>query len=249
MISAKVLQAKAGDFFALLDLPLTATEKDIKEAYFRVARLVHPDSLQKQSLADRRVDAAYVFDKVTQAYQVLMDPKQREVCIKAKEAGAPAPLSKDDGKLQEEQAKIALHKGKMFLNRRSYLEAEKHLKLLTDLRPDDARGHLLLGWSIFQNQDRPKDSRLEEAKTAFARATKLEPDNPDGQYYMALYYKEKGDAENVRKHLKKAIQAKPDHVSAQRELRLLDMREQQKPEQQSIGDFLKGLFGKKKNGQ
>ena len=54
ILTAKVEQAKAGDYVALLDLTENATEDDVKKAYFRLARMVHPDTIRKQSLMDRK---------------------------------------------------------------------------------------------------------------------------------------------------------------------------------------------------
>ena len=245
ILATKVQQATDGDFYALLDLPNNADDKLIKESYFRLARLVHPDSLQKQSLADRKQDAAFVFEKVTEAYQTLIDPSGRDAYLRARDNGTVAPTARDEGKMAAEAAKIALHQGKMMLNRRAYNEAEEYFSQLTELKPDDARGFLFLGWCLFQNKERELEKRLEQAKAAFTKALNLDPKNADGHYYLSLYYKEKNNLEQVRKHLNSALKTKPDHVAAQREMRLLDMRRPSEPGQQSISDFLKGFFSKK----
>jgi len=250
ILTTKVRQAKEGDLFALLDLESDATPQEIKQAYFRLARLVHPDSLQKQSLQDRKADAAFVFERVTQAYQTLIDPRKREAYLRSLEGGGPVVESESEGRLAEEQAKIALYQGKTMLNRRAYSEAEKFFKQFTELKPNDARGFLFLGWCLFQNKDRELNERLEEARAAFKQALKLDEFSADAHYYLALYYKEKGMMDQVRKHLKAALELKKDHVPALREQRLLDMRgTSDQPGTPSVGEFVKGLFsrfGKKK---
>lgn len=241
ILSTKVDQGKAGDFLALLDLTEAATEDDIKKAYFRLARMVHPDTIRKQSLLDRKDDAAFVFEKVTEAFQVLSDPDQRGRYLRGETKNDPSPT---DGKMLEEQAKIALHHGKMLLKRRAYSEAENHFREYASLKPDDARGYLFLGWSLFQNREKELEARLEEARGAFQRALQLDEANADAHYYLALYYKQREDFDNVGKHLKKALGIDEKHVPSLREKRLLEMRAQVKPEQPSIGDYFKGVWAK-----
>jgi curved DNA-binding protein CbpA len=245
VLTTKVEQARAGDYIALLDLGPDPDEADVKQAYFRLARMVHPDTIRKQALMDRKDDAAFVFEKVTEAFQVLSDPGRRAQYIK-KGGNAPGVDPVRQGKMLEEQAKIALHHGKMLLKRRAFADAESHFREYTNLKPDDARGYLYLGWSLFQNREKDLEERLEEAKGAFQRALKLDDESADGNYYLALYYKERGDFDGVAKFIKKALSLDPKHVPSLREQRLLEMRQQKQPETQSVGDFMKGLWGKLK---
>ncbi len=246
VLSRKLEQAQNNDFYALLDLEESATEDEIKRAYFRVARMVHPDTIQKQALGDRKEDAAFIFEKVTEAFQTLSNPSRRTAYLKGRGGAPGAPVApKAASKLQEEQAKIALHHGKMLLNRRSYSQAEAHFREYTELKPDDARGFLFLGWSLFQNTERPLDARLEDARAAFTQAIKLDDESADAHYYLSLYHKEKGEYDKVEKHLKKALEIKKDHVPALREQRLLQMRAgASKPTQPTIGEFFKDLWSK-----
>ncbi|MBM4353143.1 MAG: hypothetical protein FJ109_05000 [Deltaproteobacteria bacterium] len=242
ILSVKVEQARDGDYLALLECTESASDRELKDAYFKLARLVHPDSLQKQSLADRREDAAFIFEKLTEAFQTLKDPHKRKAWEERRKSGQPAPA--DKGKMLEEHAKIALHQGKLLLNRRAYAEAEAQFKRFTEIKTEDARGFLFLGWAIFQNQNRPLEARLEEARICFNRAQKMQPDNADVYYYLARNYKERGLFPEVERQLKKCIELNKDHVGALRERRLLEMRQGQGPGVQSVGGYLKDLLGK-----
>jgi tetratricopeptide (TPR) repeat protein len=250
ILTKKVEQAKSGNYFELLDLPEDADSKQVKDAYFRLARLVHPDSVQKEALQDRKEDAAYIFEHVTKAYQVLSDAQKREDYVLALKENRP-PSPEEQSKIAGEQAKISLHQGRMLLNRRQYAEAEEHFMLLTQLKPDEPRGYLYLGWSLFQNQQRKLEDRLEEARTAFEEVLKLDKENADAHYYMGLYHKEKGNMEEVHRSIKKALKFNPSHVPSLREQRLLEMRESKGPKQQSIGDYMKTLWAQltKKKGE
>jgi len=66
-------------YYELLEIPHKAKVKDIKRAYFKKAKLYHPDAFPKTD--DEGVYRAEIarikFDEITEAYQTLMDLDQR----------------------------------------------------------------------------------------------------------------------------------------------------------------------------
>jgi curved DNA-binding protein len=60
------------DYYAILGVPKTAAEKDIKSAYRRLARKWHPDANP-----DNAKEAEEKFKEISEAYEVLGDPQKR----------------------------------------------------------------------------------------------------------------------------------------------------------------------------
>ncbi|MGQ9489041.1 MAG: DnaJ C-terminal domain-containing protein [Armatimonadota bacterium] len=62
---------KYKDYYAILGVPRNATEKEIKQAYRRLARKYHPDVNPGDKSAEEK------FKEISEAYEVLSDPEKR----------------------------------------------------------------------------------------------------------------------------------------------------------------------------
>ncbi|MGO8687662.1 MAG: DnaJ C-terminal domain-containing protein [Candidatus Dormibacteria bacterium] len=73
------------DYYATLGVPRTATEKEVKAAFRKLARKYHPDVNQNDKGAEAK------FKEVTEAYEVLGDPEKRKTYdqIGSQPAGFP----------------------------------------------------------------------------------------------------------------------------------------------------------------
>jgi len=71
------------DYYKILGLTKGATEEDIKKAYRKLALKYHPDK-NKEAGAEEK------FKEVAEAYEVLSDPKKKEIFDKYGEEGLKA---------------------------------------------------------------------------------------------------------------------------------------------------------------
>ncbi|KAF8349940.1 DnaJ domain-containing protein [Amanita rubescens] len=64
------------DYYKLLDVPKTASQDEIRQAYKRESLKTHPDRLAKAPAEERKA-ATERFQAIADAYYVLSDPKRR----------------------------------------------------------------------------------------------------------------------------------------------------------------------------
>jgi hypothetical protein len=77
----EILEAHEGlgarTHFEILGVPRDATEAQVREAYFRLAKRFHPDVHHDEALSDLRDKLEEVFARLGEAYEVLCNPRIR----------------------------------------------------------------------------------------------------------------------------------------------------------------------------
>jgi curved DNA-binding protein CbpA len=65
------------DYFQLLQLPISANPKDIKDAYYRESRLYHPDRFHQLPDLELKNQIHAVYKRINEAYVVLRNDQKR----------------------------------------------------------------------------------------------------------------------------------------------------------------------------
>ena len=218
-----------GDYYAVLGVDKDAEGGKIQAAYIEMAKTLHPDKLGGEEHEPYKEKASNLFRFATEAQEVLTHPKKR----KSYDSGdlVAKGIHGDESTGSEERnaknkAKIQYQKGSVLLNRKGWVDAEKHLREAIELNDSEARYWRKLGWAIFNNSETDADTRHDEACRCWIQALEIDEEDPESHYYMALYHKKKSDFRKMRSALARTVKLKPRHVEAQRELRLLKMREE-----------------------
>jgi len=74
----KEKQAKKKDYYAILGVPRSATEADIKKAFKTLALQYHPDRNRNKNEVEQQV-AGNKFKDIAEAHGVLADPEKRKM--------------------------------------------------------------------------------------------------------------------------------------------------------------------------
>jgi curved DNA-binding protein CbpA len=230
------------DHFALLGVPTNAGPTEVRDAYFKLARFVHPDLPTFMQRPNLRADATKAFQAITTAHATLADVQKRDAYMQQlrqsklheKQAQADAAPQQEgaigfDLPANPDVAKIYLHRGRQQIQRRDWAGAQEALELAAKVLKDDLleEARLLLGWAIQNNAQNPEKERLERPKalwTDLTEKTKSRDLHAQAAYYLAMWHKQNGDMASVSRWLKECLKQDARHVEALREKRLLEMR-------------------------
>jgi len=220
--------------YQILDVPKTASDEDIKKAYFQMARKFHPDRFDRRAAAEFETPIDEVFGHITGAYRVLGNKESRKVY----DAKSGPVLGQEDVQETYRKADIKFRQGKTLHSQGRYDEAIAYLEEAVRMRRDKADYYLMLAMC---------ESRLpayvKKAEQDFLKAIQMEPWNPEGYVGLGLLYKAEGMKARAVKQLEKALGVDADHASAREALDELTGGEKKKG---SSAFFKIDLFGAKK---
>ena len=77
-IAAYYKKTKGKNHWEVLGLTVNASDADIKKAYFELAKVFHTDAFTGQNLGKMEDLLQVVFNRITEAYQCLLNPEQRQ---------------------------------------------------------------------------------------------------------------------------------------------------------------------------
>ncbi len=219
--------------YQVLDVPKTASDEDIKKAYFQMARRFHPDRFDRSIAADFKSQIDEVFDGITHAYRVLSNKESRRV-YDAKSAPAS---TQDDAQEILKKADIKFRQGKTLHGQGRFDEAVAYLEEAVRMRRDKADYYLLL--AVCESKLK---AYVKKSEQDFQKAIQLEPWNPEGYVGLGILYKTEGMQTRAIKQFEKALEVDPDHANAREALAELTGGQKKGPK-----SFLKmDLFGSKK---
>lgn len=236
--------ALAGDYLALLGVSEDDPSEAMKGAFFKQARIFHPDVLARHGLDARDLEKGrFVFKKLSEAYNTLTDKARRATYI-AKMRMGNGPKVEEPKRSAEEEAEILYHKAQILLRRGNHREAIQFLRRALKHRGDEVRYLLDLGWTIFNDPNTPQAERLEEAREYFDKVLDKENNHSQATFYKALYYKAKNQTEDAYALLRDCLTLDPHFTPARRELRLLRLRIKKENERMKNPFYrLKKMFG------
>jgi tetratricopeptide (TPR) repeat protein len=126
---------------------------------------------------------------------------------------------------------VWFNKGTLLMQRRAVQEAEASLRRAVELAPENGRYAAYLAWAVMNNDQRPLEPRLDEARRWMLMALEKAEADPTGDtwYFQAMWHKFRGEEKEQRNCLNLCLEQNPRHVDALREQRLLSLRSRRRP--------------------
>lgn len=207
-------------YYEALGLAPSADAAVIRAEFFRLAKRFHPDKLPLE-LADLRADVTHIFARMTEAHQVLTDSKRRaEYDARLKEA----PDDEQAKVLEILEAVSAFQRAEVFLKKKDYARALEEAKKAVDGDPSQSDHLALYGHLIGLTSE-----HAERALPHLDQAVRLNESNVRALWYRGLLLKKLGRQAPALRDFRAIVEIRPQHVEAQREIRLHEMRRRTDP--------------------
>jgi hypothetical protein len=210
---------KDQNHFERLGLATDATGAAVKLAYFKLAKQYHPDTLPPGAPPEMAKLKADIFAFIGDAYRALSDDKSRANYLEELKSGG-------GGQVDVEailQAEELFRKASVLVKGKKFAEAVKLLDEAILLNGDEAEFYALRGYSrFFTHTD--KKAGYAEALRDFQMCTKKNDKVAVAYYYHGVVAKLCGDNTGALKHFQRTVELQPNHIEAQREIRLAQQR-------------------------
>lgn len=211
------------DYYQILLVWPTASEDAIKKAYFKLAKLHHPD-VAKDGTETESTDGVD-FKLINEAYSVLSDQVRRrefDELLKSKGGGGQPAASKE---ADRRSAKLAFEQARVAMKQNRY---DKAVVLLESaVKYDDSNPAY---FSAFGFALGALSTRLHEARDMCKKALEIEFYNADYHANLGFVYYQAGLKSTSIECFTEALKWDPDHALA---LKYLD---------RGVGDGKKSIF-------
>jgi|GEM_PF-579085 len=224
-IAHRALAIENEDLFEVLGLPTGATDEAVRAAFFRLARLWHPDRLPPD-LAAFRTEAEKIFDHMARAHRTLTDPDARREWLATRVE-------------KERPRKDIVRDIEQALARREFALAEEQARKIANANSEDAEAHALAAWAMTAAGEAPEET-LRAAMPLLDKAVLNDRECERAFFYRGVFHKRLGNLAAAFRDFSRVVQITPKHVDAQRELRILEMRARKGSGEHALEALIKG---------
>jgi Domain of unknown function (DUF4388)/DnaJ domain len=215
---------KTRTFFEMLGIERSATEQQVKEAYFRLAKRFHPDAHHDSTLSDLVDQLEAVFIRLGEAYETLKSPRSRADYEErlgrqrprgegpaAPTGGMPAPAQAQDLEAERQEAEDAVRKAGWYFEKEKFFDAIQLLEpTLEKLEGKiQLRARVLLAKSYLKN---PK--WVKRAEETLLGVVHDDAQNVEAHFLLGTIYRDRGLKSRATTMFKKVLELKPDHEEA-----------------------------------
>jgi curved DNA-binding protein CbpA len=208
----------ATTLYDVLGVSVNAKLADIKNAYFAMAKLFHPDRFHREeSVKLRRIQVA--FTEIANSYETLKGDESRknydfkmhkelEQIEKRRSAGQTATASSPEER-QAEQGLESFEQAMEAMNEDEYPAAAGHLARAVHYSPQNALFHAYFGYALSQ-----LEKQQHKAEAELQMAVKLEPLNQKVRMMLVEFFVEMGMTKRAEGELKRFLELVPGNKEA-----------------------------------
>ena len=214
-LHARLERIRKENHFQVLGLPETADGNTVKAAYFKLAKQFHPDTVPPDAPPELARAKAEIFAAVGEANRMLADAGSRARYKETLAEGGPGEVDVQ-AVLQAEET---FNKGTSLVRARRFPEAVNTFDDAIAANPKEGEFYAWRGYARFFTLP-DKKAAMVEALRDLNQSLKLNERCAPAHYFIGQLYKLTGDPATALKHFKRCVTLDPQHVDAQREIRI-----------------------------
>ena len=198
------------DLYQILDVKNSATQDEIKNSYFKLAKTYHPDRLSAYSSPETKEIANIIFASINKAFEILSNADQKRKYDKDR-------LSKNNkSEAYEnliEKSKTLYRKAKTLYNKKLYWECATIMN--ESIKYDDSKSSyfLLLGLSQMN-----VSTLKREAEKNLKKAADIDPWNAEPLVALGKLFFLENMNKSSENYFRKALSINPEHALARKKL-------------------------------
>jgi len=214
-LQAKLEKIRKENHFQVLGVSENVDSTAVKAAYFKLAKQYHPDTVPPDAPPELGRAKAEIFAAIGEANRMLSDDASRARYKETLADGGPAEVDVQSVL----QAEETFNKGTALVRARRFAEAVKTFDDAIAANPREGEFYAWRGYArFFTVQD--KKVAMVEALRDLNQSLKLNERCAPAHYFIGQVYKLTGDTTTALKHFKRCVALDPQHVNAQREIRI-----------------------------
>ncbi|HEX5749619.1 MAG TPA: DUF4388 domain-containing protein [Archangium sp.] len=212
---------KEQNHFERLGLGVDTNGPAVKIAYFKLAKQYHPDTLPPGAPPELEKLKADIFAYIGDAYRALSDDKSRAAYLEDLKTGGSTPAQVDvEAILKSEEF---FRKAGIYIKARKFADAAKLLDEAIQLNPEEPEFFAWRGYARFFTFE-DKKAGYAEAYKDIQQCLKQNDKVASGHYFLGVIAKLCGDNHGALKHFQKTVEVQPNHIDAQREIRMASQK-------------------------
>jgi curved DNA-binding protein CbpA len=208
---------KEQNHFERLGLGADTNGPAVKLAYFKLAKQYHPDTLPPGAPPELEKLKADIFGYIGDAYRTLSDDKSRAAYIEDLKSGGSQESEVDvEAILKSEDL---FRKSGHYIKARKFADAVKLLDEAIQLNGEEPEFYAWRGYARFFTFEDKKVGYTEAYKD-IQHCLKKNDKVASAYYFLGVIAKLCGDNSGALKHFQKTVELQPNHIDAQREIRM-----------------------------
>ena len=209
MLQRAFEQMEGQNHYQVLGVSEQATAREIKKAYFTLAKLYHPDKHLHLDLHDMKANLEALFSKLTEAYNTLSSQAARDEYDLSRIKGARKVEFEEDKTDRTGAAINQFNRGLKEYKAGNFWGAVEAFQWASRLDAGKSKYFYYQGLALTQ-----MPRRSHEAEEAFKKAIQMEPSNADYHAALGNLYLKSGLKSRALSVFKEALNWDPESVQA-----------------------------------